>query len=32
MMQDNNSGFISDLLLDWLAANIDTRPVRRSGG
>jgi hypothetical protein len=27
MMQDNNSAFIADLILDWLAANVDIRPL-----
>lgn len=25
LMQDNNSAFIADLVLDWLAANVDTK-------
>lgn len=25
MMQDNNNAFIADLILDWLAANVDTK-------
>lgn len=28
MMQDNNSAFIADLILDWLAMPVDTRAVR----
>jgi pimeloyl-ACP methyl ester carboxylesterase len=32
MMQDNNSAFIADLLLDWLAVNVDTKAFLRSGG
>jgi len=32
MMQDDNSAFIADLLLDWLAVNVQTPSVRRNGG
>lgn len=32
MMQDNNSAFIADLILDWLAANVDTKAARAQVG
>jgi pimeloyl-ACP methyl ester carboxylesterase len=32
MMQDNNSAFIADLILDWLAANVDTKAFRAQVG
>jgi len=28
MMQGNNNGFIADLIIDWFAANVDTRTRR----
>jgi pimeloyl-ACP methyl ester carboxylesterase len=32
MMQDGNSAFIADLILVWLAANVDTSACRARGG
>jgi hypothetical protein len=32
MMQDNNSAFIADLILDWLGANVDTKAARAQVG